>query len=84
MTVSLAMSTLAGNGSLCSGAPHPAISLLKLVSTSPGGPFTPVTGVQTVGARTTFDLDATGRYVVVWITRLPPGGVAHVNEVDAS
>jgi serine/threonine-protein kinase len=54
------------------------------VGTSPGGPFTPVSGVRTVGARTTFDLDATGRYVVVWITRLPPGDVAHVNEVDAS
>ena len=36
---------------------------------------------QTVGASTTFALDgATARYYVIWITRLPPGDVAHVNE----
>jgi serine/threonine-protein kinase len=37
---------------------------------------------QTVGGRTTFTLrGATARYYVLWITRLPPGGTARVNEV---
>ena len=39
---------------------------------------------QTVGDRTTFTLrGATARYYVLWITQLPPGGTAHVNEVSA-
>jgi tRNA A-37 threonylcarbamoyl transferase component Bud32 len=39
---------------------------------------------QTVGDRTTFTLrGATARYYVLWITRLPPGGTARVNEVKA-
>jgi serine/threonine protein kinase len=39
---------------------------------------------QTVTGRTTFTLrGATARYYVLWITRLPPGGVARVNEVTA-
>jgi hypothetical protein len=33
----------------------------------------------------TFALNgATGRYYVLWITLLPPGAVAHVNEVRAA
>jgi serine/threonine protein kinase len=40
--------------------------------------------MQTVGDRTTFALrGATARYFVLWITRLPPGGTARVNEVKA-
>jgi hypothetical protein len=39
---------------------------------------------QTVDDRTTFTLrGATARYYVLWITRLPPGGTARVNEVKA-
>jgi eukaryotic-like serine/threonine-protein kinase len=39
---------------------------------------------QTVTGRTTFTLHAAkARYYVLWITRLPPGGVARVNEVSA-
>jgi tRNA A-37 threonylcarbamoyl transferase component Bud32 len=39
---------------------------------------------QTVGSTTTFTLHgATARYYVLWITRLPPGDAAHVNEVTA-
>jgi len=39
---------------------------------------------KTVAGRTTFMLNgAKARYYVLWITRLPPGGVAHVNEVTA-
>jgi serine/threonine-protein kinase len=40
---------------------------------------------QTVGGTTTFDLDGrTGTVYVLWITRLPPDGVAHVNGVKAT
>jgi hypothetical protein len=50
-----------------------------------GGPFRDVSGEQTVGARTTFELhDAKARYFVVWITQLPDGLQADVNEVTAS
>jgi eukaryotic-like serine/threonine-protein kinase len=39
---------------------------------------------QTVDSRTTFTLrGAAARYYVLWITRLPPGGTARVNEVSA-
>ena len=49
------------------------------------GPFHDVSGSQTVGARTTFDLHgADARYFVVWITSLGSRGSAHVNEVTAS
>ena len=45
----------------------------------------PVSSEQTVAAKTTFDLDGTKASVyVLWITRLAPSGVAHVNEVTAS
>jgi hypothetical protein len=37
-----------------------------------------------VAGRTTFTLNgAKARYYVLWITRLPSGGVARVNEVTA-
>jgi eukaryotic-like serine/threonine-protein kinase len=49
---------------------------------SPGGPFADVSGEQTVGERTTFELGGGEyRYYVVWIT--DPNGKAHVNEVRA-
>lgn len=52
---------------------------------SPRGPFTNDSSAQTVGARTTFQLTgSTARYYVVWLTMLPPGGSAHVNEISAS
>lgn len=49
------------------------------------GPFTNDSSTQTVGARTTFQLNGTtAQYYVVWITMLPPGGSAHINEISAS
>jgi serine/threonine-protein kinase len=47
------------------------------------GPFTPVSGSETVTASTTFDLTGGKEaYLVIWITRLGPGFQnAHVNEV---
>jgi serine/threonine-protein kinase len=39
---------------------------------------------KAVTGRTTFELrGATARYYVIWITRLPSGGSAHVNEVTS-
>jgi hypothetical protein len=54
-------------------------------SDSPGGGFVDVSGEQTVGGTTTFDLDTKDKayaYYLVWL-RLPDGGSAHVNEVKA-
>jgi hypothetical protein len=52
---------------------------------SPTGPFTDLSGSRTVQARTTFELEGDdARYYVVWITTVPPGGSAHVNEVRAT
>jgi hypothetical protein len=43
-----------------------------------------VSGPQTVGEETTFELEETdARYLLVWITELE-GGSAHINEVTAS
>jgi len=51
---------------------------------SPAGPFLPVSDSQTVGSSTTFSVHGpAARYYVIWITQLPSGGVAHVNEVTA-
>jgi serine/threonine-protein kinase len=74
-----------------------SLNRLKVTTDTPGftariqagssstGPFEDVSAEQTVGAETTFDLGgARGRYFVVWITSMPPGGSAHVNEVTAS
>ena len=52
---------------------------------SSSGQFADDSTAQTVGARTTFQLNGTSaRYYVVWITMLPPGGSAHVNEIRAT
>jgi serine/threonine-protein kinase len=49
------------------------------------GPFSDVSSEREVGATTTFELDGVrGRYLVLWITQLPPELRAHVNEVTAS
>jgi hypothetical protein len=46
------------------------------------GPFTAVSGSKTTTARTAFVLTPrSARYLMVWITSMPPGGVASVNEV---
>jgi serine/threonine protein kinase len=51
---------------------------------SASGPFADDSSVQTAGGTTTFPLrGTTARYYVVWLTSLPPGGIAHVNEVSA-
>jgi serine/threonine-protein kinase len=48
------------------------------------GSFADDSSVQTVNSTTTFALRGTpARYYVVWLTGLPPGRTAHVNEVRA-
>ncbi len=48
------------------------------------GPFADDSATRTVNGTTTFALHGTpARYYLVWLTSLPPGDVAHVNEVKA-
>jgi hypothetical protein len=52
------------------------------VGSSPTAPFTSVSSSKQVTGRTVFALKPRrARYVVVWITSMPTGGVAAVNEV---
>jgi len=52
------------------------------IGSSPTGPFTRVSPAKTLTARTTFPVAGrTGRYVVVWVTGLPPESAAEVAEV---
>jgi eukaryotic-like serine/threonine-protein kinase len=62
----------------------PGFTVIVKSSQSSTGPFAPVSDSETVGSRTTFSLHgAAARYYLVWITSLPSGGAAHVNEVTA-
>lgn len=53
---------------------------------SKSGPFRQVSGSEPVGRSSSFSLDSAKpeRYYLLWITMLPPGGEAHVNEVRAA
>jgi serine/threonine protein kinase len=62
----------------------PGFTAQVLAGDSLGAQPPPDSAPQTVTGSTTFTLHgATARYYVLWITRLPPGGVARVNEVTA-
>jgi hypothetical protein len=62
----------------------PGYTAKILAGDAESGPFADDSSSETVGASTTFTLNgATARYYVVWITALPPGNVAHVNEATA-
>jgi serine/threonine-protein kinase len=51
---------------------------------SASGPFAADSTSKAMGAHTAFKLNGkTARYYVLWITKLDPSGVAHVNEVKA-
>jgi hypothetical protein len=56
------------------------------VGDSPQGPFQPVSAARTVGQQAQFTLNgASGRYYLIWITRLGPGyRYAHINEVKGA
>jgi hypothetical protein len=52
------------------------------IGSSPTGPFTRVSPAKTLTARTTVPVAGrTGRYVVVWVTGLPPESAGEVAEV---
>jgi len=52
------------------------------VGSSAEGPFVAVSGSKAVTGRTTFKLNPRrARYLLLWITSMPSGGVAAVNEV---
>jgi serine/threonine-protein kinase len=62
----------------------PGFTAKILAGSSPSGPFHDDSGVRTVNGSGTFALNgAPARYYVVWLTGLPPGNVAHVNEIKA-
>ena len=66
------------------GSDTPGFTAVIKDSQSSSGPFAPVSSSQTVRSRTVFSLKGSAaRYYVIWITALPPDGVAHVNEVTA-
>jgi eukaryotic-like serine/threonine-protein kinase len=73
-----------------------ALKTLTVVSDTPGftatiqvgdsasGPFAADSSAQTVNRTTTLALRGTSaRYYVVWLTSLPPGNTAHINEIRA-
>ena len=71
-------------GSITVTTDTPGYTALIMAGDSSAGPFSDDSSSQTVGASTTFSLNgARARYYVVWITQLPPGDVAHVNEATA-
>ena len=52
------------------------------VGDAPTGPFVAVSKAQATRPRTTFTLKPRrGRYLMVWITSMPSGGAAAVNEI---
>jgi hypothetical protein len=60
----------------------PGFDVQIRVSNAAGGPFTAVSGSKTTTSRTVFALrPVSARYLLVWVTSMPPGGVAAVNEV---
>jgi hypothetical protein len=55
------------------------------VGSSPTGPFVSVSKAQSLKARTGFVLTPrSGRYLMLWITSMPEGGAAAVNEITVS
>ena len=55
------------------------------VGSSETGPFTSVSASKTTTGRTVYALKPRrARYLVIWITSMPAGGVADVNEVGIS
>src|SRR5439155_4551837 len=63
----------------------PGFKAIVKAGTGATGPFDAVSSDRTVGSDTTFDLDVTSpeRYYMLWLTSLPSGDQAHVNEITA-
>jgi eukaryotic-like serine/threonine-protein kinase len=63
----------------------PGFKAIVKAGAGTAGPFDAVSSDRTVGSDTTFDLNVSSpeRYYMLWLTSLPPGDQAHVNEVTA-
>jgi hypothetical protein len=62
--------------------PTPGIKAAIRLGNSPQGPFTTVAKARTLTARTRFAVPKRpGRYVVVWVTALPPESAGEISEV---
>jgi len=71
-------------GALTVTSSTPGYTAKILAGDSPSGGFQPDSATQTAAGTTTFTLTGkTARYYVVWITRLPPGNSARIEEVRA-
>ena len=71
-------------GALTVSSSTPGFTAKILSGNSQSGDFTPDSATRTASGTTTFTLDGrTARYYVVWITKLPPGNSARIEEVKA-
>jgi serine/threonine-protein kinase len=71
-------------GKLTVSSSTPGFTARILAGNSPSSGFQTDSASQTVGGTTTFALNGkTAQYYVVWITQLPPGGSAKIEEVRA-
>ena len=64
-------------------SPTPGVRAEIRLGSSPTGPFTRVSSAKTLKARTNFPVPgrSSGRYVVIWITAMPPESAGEVAEV---
>jgi len=71
-------------GTLTVTSSTPGFTAKILAGNSPSAGFMPDSATQTASGTTTFTLNGkTARYYVVWITKLPPGNSARIEEVKA-
>jgi hypothetical protein len=67
----------------CPVGDQPGFTAEVQAGAAPGGPFTRISQSSTTSDTTVFRLRApqAERYILFWITRIPDGGAADVNEV---
>jgi eukaryotic-like serine/threonine-protein kinase len=71
-------------GSVTVSSSTPGFTARILAGASQSGPFSADSATQTASGTTTFTLNGkTAQYYVVWITQLPPGGSAKIEDVKA-
>jgi serine/threonine protein kinase len=72
-------------GTLTVSTSTPGFTAQILAGNSPSSGFQPDSATQSVNGTTTFTLNGkTAQYYVVWITRLPPGNTAKIEDVKAT
>jgi putative peptidoglycan lipid II flippase len=71
-------------GTLTVTSSTPGFTARILAGNSRSGDFAPDSATQSATSTTTFTLNGkTARYYVVWITKLPPGNSARIEEIKA-